>query len=208
MTTTAFNDHGRFQWAGRATAYQDSLAALCAHPAGFLLDAAEVSAGTRLLDVGTGTGTVAALACSRAAHERPLADAVPVAPGRRIGPQDGEGSRPGRDREMDRLSSRWAINSRRIPSGTETGRGARPIQPVPRVPRTGRCAEPGHNRGQGKARSSVAACPRSVLVETSPMPISLTEHRVMFGVGQEFPDLLCTATRAGNLGSPGERLLA
>ncbi|SIM45957.1 class I SAM-dependent methyltransferase [Micromonospora cremea] len=68
MTTTAFDDHERLQWAGRATAYQDSLAALCAHPAGLLLDAAGVKAGTRLLDVGTGTGTVAALACSRAAQ--------------------------------------------------------------------------------------------------------------------------------------------
>jgi SAM-dependent methyltransferase len=68
MTTTPFDDHERSQWAGRATAYEDSLAALCAHPAAFVLDAAEVNAGTRLLDVGTGTGTVAALACARAAQ--------------------------------------------------------------------------------------------------------------------------------------------
>jgi SAM-dependent methyltransferase len=65
---TAFNQHERSQWAGRATAYQGSFAALCAHPAGALLDAAHVKADNRLLDVGTGTGTVAALACARGAH--------------------------------------------------------------------------------------------------------------------------------------------
>jgi SAM-dependent methyltransferase len=68
VTRTAFDDHERSQWAGRATAYRDSFAALCAYPAGLLLDAANVEAGVRLLDVGTGTGTVAALACPRAAE--------------------------------------------------------------------------------------------------------------------------------------------
>jgi SAM-dependent methyltransferase len=68
MTGTAFDDYERSQWAGRATAYRDSLAALCAYPAGLLLDAAQVEAGIRLLDAGTGPGTVAALACSRAAE--------------------------------------------------------------------------------------------------------------------------------------------
>jgi SAM-dependent methyltransferase len=67
VTTTAFDEHERSRWAGRATAYQDSFAALCAHPAGALLDAAAVKARDRLLDVGTGTGTVAALAWSRGA---------------------------------------------------------------------------------------------------------------------------------------------
>jgi len=62
---TAFDDHERSQWAGRAAAYRDSFAALCAHPAEALLDAADVKAGDRVLDVGTGTGTVAALACDR-----------------------------------------------------------------------------------------------------------------------------------------------
>ncbi|MEU4238498.1 methyltransferase domain-containing protein [Actinoplanes sp. NPDC026619] len=68
MTTTAFDEHERSQWAGRATAYQDSFAALCAHPAAALLDAARVGPGDRLLDAGTGTGTVAALALARSAH--------------------------------------------------------------------------------------------------------------------------------------------
>ncbi|XVU30211.1 class I SAM-dependent methyltransferase [Actinoplanes sp. CA-054009] len=67
-TTNDFDQHERTQWAGRAEAFQGSFAALCAHPAGPLLDAAAVEAGTRLLDAGTGTGTVAALAWARGAH--------------------------------------------------------------------------------------------------------------------------------------------
>ncbi|SDS88716.1 class I SAM-dependent methyltransferase [Actinoplanes derwentensis] len=62
---TTFDNHERARWAGQAAAYRDSFAALCAHPAGALLDAGQVRAGGRLLDVGTGTGTVAALAYTR-----------------------------------------------------------------------------------------------------------------------------------------------
>ncbi|TNH31684.1 class I SAM-dependent methyltransferase [Micromonospora orduensis] len=67
MTTTAFDDHERSRWAGRATAYDTSFAALCAHPAPSLLDAAAIGAGVRVLDAGTGSGTVAGLACARGA---------------------------------------------------------------------------------------------------------------------------------------------
>ena len=62
---TDFDDHERQRWAGRASAYERSFAPLCAHPAGPLLDAAGVAAGDRVLDIGTGTGTVAALAAAR-----------------------------------------------------------------------------------------------------------------------------------------------
>lgn len=62
-----FDDHERSVWAGRAAAYDRSFALLCAHPADALLDAARVAAKTRLLDVGTGSGTVAALAAGRGA---------------------------------------------------------------------------------------------------------------------------------------------
>ena len=48
-------------------AYQRSFAALCAHPAGALLDAAGVGPGHHVLDAGTGPGTVAALADARGA---------------------------------------------------------------------------------------------------------------------------------------------
>jgi len=67
MTSTAFDDHERAQWAGKAAAYRDSFASLCAYAAGPLLDAAGAGEDVRVLDVGTGTGTVAALACARAA---------------------------------------------------------------------------------------------------------------------------------------------
>ena len=60
-------------WAGRADAYARSFAKLCAHPAGALLGAVGVAAvgidvGTRVLDVGTGPGTVAGLAVARGAR--------------------------------------------------------------------------------------------------------------------------------------------
>ncbi|GIF70993.1 class I SAM-dependent methyltransferase [Asanoa siamensis] len=95
-----FDEHERAQWSGRAIAYRDSLAALCAGPASALLDAAGlppavagsgaaalsagvagsgsgaaglspgaagVGSGAAVLDVGTGTGTVAELAVARGA---------------------------------------------------------------------------------------------------------------------------------------------
>lgn len=68
MTTTAFDAHERAQWRGRTDTYARAFAPLCAHPAAELLDAAGVTGGVRLLDAGTGTGTVAALATARGAR--------------------------------------------------------------------------------------------------------------------------------------------
>ncbi len=62
-----FDAHERRMWAGAAEAYAGSFAALCGATAEALLDAAEVGAGTRVLDVGTGPGTVAAAALARGA---------------------------------------------------------------------------------------------------------------------------------------------
>ncbi|MEV6370957.1 class I SAM-dependent methyltransferase [Micromonospora musae] len=64
---TDFDDHERGRWAGRAEAYARSFGRLCAYPAPALLDAAGVTDGARVLDVGTGPGTVAALATARGA---------------------------------------------------------------------------------------------------------------------------------------------
>ncbi|MFD7918352.1 class I SAM-dependent methyltransferase [Streptomyces sp. NPDC059740] len=64
---TDFDTIERRQWAGKADAYAGSFAKLCAHTVHHLLDAAGVGPGVRLLDVGTGTGTVAATACARGA---------------------------------------------------------------------------------------------------------------------------------------------
>jgi len=63
-----FDAYQRQLWAGRAAAYERGFARLTAHPAGALLDAAGVAAGTRLLDVGTGPGVVARAAAARGAQ--------------------------------------------------------------------------------------------------------------------------------------------
>ncbi|MFE9690335.1 class I SAM-dependent methyltransferase [Micromonospora sp. NPDC005806] len=67
MIDTDFDAHERSAWAGRAEAYERSFGRLCAYPAEALLDAAEVRAGRRVIDVGTGPGTVAAAALARGA---------------------------------------------------------------------------------------------------------------------------------------------
>lgn len=65
---TEFDAFERVMWAGRAAAYERGFARLAAHTAESLLDAARVTAGTDMLDVGTGPGTVAAAARRRGAH--------------------------------------------------------------------------------------------------------------------------------------------
>ncbi|EGJ73230.1 putative methyltransferase [Streptomyces sp. Tu6071] len=65
---TVFDESERLIWAGRGDAYAASFAKLCAYPVGRLLDAAGVGEGTRVLDVGTGPGTVAAAAVARGAR--------------------------------------------------------------------------------------------------------------------------------------------
>lgn len=57
-----FDEHERRLWAGRAQAYRQSFAELCAHTVPALLDAARVGPGVRVLDVGTGPGTAAVAA--------------------------------------------------------------------------------------------------------------------------------------------------
>lgn len=53
------------KWEGKAQAYAETFALLCAELVAPLLDALDAAPGARLLDVGTGTGTVAAAALSR-----------------------------------------------------------------------------------------------------------------------------------------------
>ncbi|MGC5167175.1 class I SAM-dependent methyltransferase [Luteimicrobium sp. DT211] len=64
---TPFDRSERAIWRGSADAYARTFAHLCAHLAPDLLDAAHAGNGTRVLDVGTGTGTVALLARGRGA---------------------------------------------------------------------------------------------------------------------------------------------
>ncbi|GAB1645812.1 class I SAM-dependent methyltransferase [Krasilnikovia sp. MM14-A1259] len=86
-TTAAFDRHERERWAGRADAYVRSFARLCAHPAARVLDAADVHDGTALVDVGTGPGTLAALAVARGARVTALdADPAMIASARRAVP--------------------------------------------------------------------------------------------------------------------------
>ncbi|MER6076685.1 class I SAM-dependent methyltransferase [Streptomyces sp. NPDC001833] len=68
MAETAFDESERRAWAGRADAYAASFAKLCAYPVPELLRVAKVRQGTKVLDVGTGIGTVAAAACKRGAR--------------------------------------------------------------------------------------------------------------------------------------------
>lgn len=72
-----FDAYERTLWAGRAAAYGRVFARLTEHTAGPLLDAAGVGAGSRVLDVGTGPGVVAAAAAARGA----LVTAVDAEPG-------------------------------------------------------------------------------------------------------------------------------
>jgi SAM-dependent methyltransferase len=65
---TPFDQAERDMWAGTAEAYEASYAKLCAYTIPALLDAAGVGEGTRVLDVGTGTGNVAWAAARRGAE--------------------------------------------------------------------------------------------------------------------------------------------
>ncbi|WP_020575464.1 class I SAM-dependent methyltransferase [Actinopolymorpha alba] len=68
VAVTGFDESERRIWAGRAAAYAGTFAKLCAHTVPWLLDAAEVGPDVRVLDVGTGPGTVAVAACARGAR--------------------------------------------------------------------------------------------------------------------------------------------
>jgi SAM-dependent methyltransferase len=85
---TTFDEYERRAWAGQAEAYAQSRALLCGHTAPELLDAAQVGEGTRVLDVGTGPGTIAAAAAERGA-EVTAVDAEPsmVERARRAAPE-------------------------------------------------------------------------------------------------------------------------
>jgi SAM-dependent methyltransferase len=63
-----YDESERLRWAGGAEAYGKTFGPFCAGAAAALLDAAGAGPGTTLLDVGTGTGTVAARAAERGAR--------------------------------------------------------------------------------------------------------------------------------------------
>lgn len=62
-----YDAYRRDLWRNKADAYRRSFADLCVHPVGDLLDAVRVSSGTRILDVGCGTGSLTDAAATRKA---------------------------------------------------------------------------------------------------------------------------------------------
>jgi len=67
VAQTPYDAQRRAQWRGKATAYQQSFALLCAHTAPMVLDALDIRPGSTLLDVGCGSGTVTEQATARGA---------------------------------------------------------------------------------------------------------------------------------------------
>ncbi len=84
---TAFDESERRIWQGRAEAYANTFARLCAHTVPLLLDAAAIGPGVRVLDVGSGTGSVTVAAVARGAVARAVdAEATMVEATRRAAP--------------------------------------------------------------------------------------------------------------------------
>lgn len=112
--TDAFDASEREMWKDRTEAYAGSFAHLCAHPVEALLDAAGVEEGTRVLDVGTGTGTAAVAALARGARVSAVdADAGMVAAAQARGVDARTGELPGlpyRDGEFDAVVGNFVLN--------------------------------------------------------------------------------------------------
>ncbi|MCX4448803.1 class I SAM-dependent methyltransferase [Streptomyces sp. NPDC087866] len=131
---TAFDVMERRIWDGQADAYARTAARLCIRTVPALLDAAGVGAGTRLLDVGCGTGNVSSAALARGAAVRAV-DAEPgmVAATRRAAP--GAEARTGTlpqlpyaDGEFDAVVANFVLNhvGRPLEALVELRRVARP----------------------------------------------------------------------------------
>lgn len=96
----------RHTWTGRARAYADSFARLCAHPVPALLDA--VGPATRLLDVGCGPGTVAKAATGVEVVSVDAApDMVALAGGTCVAALP---ALPFRDNEFDATTANFVLN--------------------------------------------------------------------------------------------------
>ncbi|MEU5824483.1 class I SAM-dependent methyltransferase [Streptomyces sp. NPDC047803] len=131
---TAFDVMERRIWDGQAESYARTAARLCVRTVPALLDAAGAGAGTRLLDVGCGTGNVSAAALARGAAVRAV-DAEPgmVAATRRAAP--GTEVRAGTlpqlpytDAEFDAVVGNFVLNhvGRPLEALVEMRRVARP----------------------------------------------------------------------------------
>ncbi|MFJ6611246.1 class I SAM-dependent methyltransferase [Streptomyces sp. NPDC091289] len=132
--TTPFDDAERRIWSGRAEAYARTYARLCAHPVEALLDAAGAGPGTRVLDVGCGSGTVSAAAAARGASVY-AADADPgMAEATRVAVPDAEvrvarlPELPYEDGHFDAVLANFVVNhvGRPLAALTELRRITRP----------------------------------------------------------------------------------
>jgi hypothetical protein len=87
------------------------------------------------------------------------------------------------------------------------GRAARPIRQCPASP----VRVDAQTRVVRPRPASLALAWRAAVDQTSPgtspSPVSLAEHHVLFGVGHELPDLLRAAAGHRDLGGPLQRLL-
>jgi SAM-dependent methyltransferase len=129
---TAFDRHERVRWSGRAGAYTRSFGLLCAYTGEMLLDAVSVRAGTAVLDVGTGPGTLAALAATRGAKVAAV-DPEPsmVSAASRLVPDVREGALPDLPfvtSEFDAVVANFVLNHVGEPAAAvrELARVARP----------------------------------------------------------------------------------
>jgi SAM-dependent methyltransferase len=87
LSVTDFDAQERRNWSGAADSYGRSYARVCAGAVPQLIDSARVRPGLRVLDVGTGTGTVAAAATSLGAEVTAVdADPAMVATAARLVP--------------------------------------------------------------------------------------------------------------------------
>jgi SAM-dependent methyltransferase len=132
--TLDFDARERQAWAGQATAYENSFGKLCAHTVPALLDAAGPLSGLRVLDVGTGPGTVAAAALARGAKVTAvdaepdmLARAASAAPGAEVR-QAALPELPFAEGEFDAVVGNFVLNHVARPAAalTELRRVTRP----------------------------------------------------------------------------------
>ncbi|MEV6932322.1 methyltransferase domain-containing protein [Dactylosporangium sp. NPDC051485] len=142
-----FDAYARLQYAGMGDVYERLFGALCGHPAQRLLDLAGVTGGMRVLDAGTGPGTVGGLAVARGADVIAV-DAEPsmVEVAKRRLPDVRLAVLPDlpfADGEFDAVVANFVINHLSDPGAgvRELGRVARPggrvavtIWPVPAPP--------------------------------------------------------------------------
>src|SRR6266545_1280703 len=68
LDVAAFHEFEKSGWERASAHYEDAFGALTRQTAGRLLDAAGVSSGSRVLDVATGPGSIAAAAAARGAE--------------------------------------------------------------------------------------------------------------------------------------------